>query len=206
MSRMMRAWHIMPKFGVALGAAAKCGSTMLAKMVQGNHRLPVADARHGRECWSLIPLGCYRVAIVRDPVSRFGSLYANIQQRKRSDQNFYKQLEGLSPWDCFDKLIKLSPDLTYDFHFQPQHLCLGPEGKIDRFVRLEHFTEWWKNNAPTELLRSWGDKIGKYNESKPVAVDEKTADRVRNRYREDQALWEKAWASSAICSGSKIPA
>ena len=151
----------------------------------------------------MIPQNCYRVAIVRDPVSRFALLYANIQQRKRSDQNFYKQLEGLSPWDCFDKLIQLSPDLTYDFHFQPQHLCLGPAEKIDRFVRLEHFTEWGQNNTPTPELRAWADKIGKHNESQPVVIDEKTADRVRNRYREDQALWEKAWASSAASSASE---
>src|SRR3990167_398564 len=190
MPRLMRSWHIVPKWDVALGAAAKCGSTMLATLVQGHHRIPVADARHGRECWSVIPAGMYRVAIVRNPVDRFASLYANIQQLKREPANFYKQLEGLSPWDCFDELIQLSPDLTYEFHFQPQHLCLGPGEKIDRFVRLEHFTNLWANNAPAPARGATPLQI---NESMPVEIDEKTEDRICNRYREDLALWENAW-------------
>ena len=186
----MQCWHIIPSWSAALGAAAKCGSTMLAKLVQGRHRLSVADARHGRECWSVIPREYLRVAIIRHPVDRFASLYANIQQRKREPANFYKQLEGLSPWDCFGKLIQLSPDLTYEFHFQPQHLCLGPAEKIDCFVRLEHFNEWWANNAPEPARAATPLRT---NESLPVEIDEKTEDRICNRYREDLALWEQAW-------------
>lgn len=185
--RVMRAWHICPKWEMAFGAAAKCGSTMLANWVAANgaHRLNVPDARHGRECWSIIPEDYERVAIVRHPVDRFASLYANVQQRKRSDQNFYKQLEGKSPWDFFDRLLELSNDLLYDFHFQPQALCLGPH--VDTAIRLESFAEW-VNSCMPDVRRP-----KQVNESKPVEIDDKTAARVLNRYRDDLALWEGAW-------------
>lgn len=189
--RVMKAWHICPKWDLALGAGAKAGSTMLAKFVQANKvaRLPLADQRYGRECWSMIGPTMRRVAIVRHPVDRFASLYANIQQRPREPMNFYKQLEGLSPWDCFDKLIQLSPDLTYDFHFQPQTLQLGP--KIDLAVRLEDFSVWVAQALPSTVVQPTRE-----NTSTPVEIDDRTAARVKNRYRDDLRLWEKAWASS----------
>jgi hypothetical protein len=186
MSRVMRAWQICPTWSLALGAAAKCGSTMLAAFVGANkaRRLNVPDARYGREDWSVIPGSYRRLLIVRHPVERFASLYANIQQRKREPANFYKQLEGLSPWDCFDKLLTLSPDLSYDFHFQPQYLVAGP--REPELVRLEHFESW----VAAELPSAFPPK--RANESQPVEIDEKTAARVCNRYREDLNLWEKA--------------
>ena len=193
--RVMRAWQICPTWSLALGAAAKCGSTMLAAFVTANvaRRLNVPDARYGREDWSMVPRSYRQIFIVRHPVDRFASLYANIQQRKREPANFYKQLEGLSPWDCFDKLLTLSPDLNYDFHFQPQHFAVGalkPE-----FVRLEDFDRWVARELPNVIQPK------RTNESRPVEIDERTAARVANRYRQDLALWENAaWVSSADSS------
>jgi hypothetical protein len=185
--RVMRAWHICPKWQMAIGAAAKCGSTALAKAIEANsaHRLPVLDARHGRECWSVVPPSYRKVFIIRHPVDRFASLYANIQQRKRSDQNLYKQLEGLSPWDCFDRILENWNDLTYDFHFQPQSLCMGPPGGVE-LVRLENFEKWWAVNLPDARPPR------KMNESSAVELDDRTADRVINRYREDLEFWRRA--------------
>lgn len=199
----MRAWQICPKWQMAIGAAAKCGSTMLADLVQANsaRRLNVPDARQGRECWSMVPKSYRKVFVVRHPVSRFLSLYANIAQRKREPMNFYKQLEGLSPWDCFDKLIQLSPDLMYDVHFQPQHVAAGhqPEGASEvEYVRLESFRDWWKEQMPDTIQPRAG-----LNASVPVdlrLLDDKTAARVKKRYEFDLGLWEKAWASSADSS------
>lgn len=196
----MRAWQICPKWDMAFGAAAKCGSTMLARLVETNgaRRLNVPDARQGRECWSVVPKSYRSVFLVRDPVARFASLYANIQQRKREPMNFYKQFEGLSPWDCFDKLLQASPDLMYDVHFQPQYLSVGilrPE-----YVRLEDFEAWWPLHGPAGAI---GPK--KANASaKTVAIDDKTAERVREQYKQDQSLWERSWASS-INSSARTP-
>jgi hypothetical protein len=171
---------------------------MLAAFVGANkaRRLNVPDARYGREDWSMVPRSYRQVFIVRHPVDRFASLYANIQQRKREPANFYKQLEGLDPWSCFDQLLELSPDLDYDFHFQPQHYAVGvlePE-----YVRLEDFERWVARELPAAI------KPERLNESRPVDIDEDTAARVAHRYQQDLTLWENAaWDSSV---GFSIPA
>jgi hypothetical protein len=184
----MRAWHICPKWRMALGAAAKCGSTMLAKFVEANgaHRLPVKDARYGRECWTRIPSSYRAVMVVRHPVDRFMSLYANVQERKRQDQNFYKQLEGLSPSAFLDKLVKVSPDLMADFHFQQQTTIEPPNRDVEH-VRLEHFDRWVAQNLPYAVRpRPANESTGGY------PVSEELVQRVIAYYLDDFALWEKA--------------
>jgi len=193
----MKAWQICPKWQMAFGAAAKCGSTMLAKFVENNRarRLNVPDARYGRECWSLIPRDYRAIMIVRHPVERFASLYANIQQRKREPMNFYKQLEGLSPWECLDTLIQLSPALDYDFHFQPQ-TSIVPARRTE-FVRLEDFEGWVRRTLP----HAFAPRSENRSES-PVEIDSRTADRVLNRYRADFEMWQQAGVEPAAIAAA----
>lgn len=191
--RVMRAWQICPKWSMALGAAAKCGSTMLARLVQANsaRRLNVPDARQGRECWSVVPNTYRKVFIVRHPVDRFFSLYSNVQQRPREATNFYKQLEDLNPTRFLDRLLELSPDLTYDFHFQPQALAAGALNL--ELVRLEAFEEWWQKRGPQGSIPP-----KKANESDPEEYAEAKiylAARLADLYRDDLAMWERAWES-----------
>lgn len=184
----MKVWYICPKWQLALGAGAKCGSTMLAKFVQANKaaRMPTADPRHGRECWSMIGPSMPRIAIVRHPVDRFASLVANIQQRAREHGNFYKQFEGMTPADMLDRMLEVG--LEYEFHMQPQVLQLGP--KIDQAVDLVHFKAWCEQHLPQHVAPTVE------NASDPVDIDARTAERVCEAYAADFALWERAWASS----------
>lgn len=191
----MKAWHICPKWGIALGAAAKCGSTMLAKFVQDNRagRLQLPDARHARECWSMIGNSMRRVAIVRHPVKRFASLVANIQQRAREHGNFYKQFEGMTPADMLDRMLEVG--LEYEFHMQPQVLQLGP--KVDQAVNIESFADWCAQNLPYPVVPP-----GVENASTPVEIDARTAERVCVAYASDLRLWENAWASSTFSASA----
>jgi hypothetical protein len=181
----MRCWHLCPDRGIALGAAAKCGSTALTKLVKANE----PNATGVRMGWSDVPQGFETVAVVRHPIDRFASLYANIQERPRSRWNFYAQFEGLSPWYCFDKLLEVDNSLTYDFHFQAQSLCLGP--RLDVVVRLEHFAGWWIGRYPDSVAPEQLNMT-----RNRVELDDRTQDRVMNRYRDDLALWERAYAGT----------
>lgn len=183
--RVMRAWHICPKYGTAFGAAAKCGSTMLADLIQRNvaHRLPVADARHGRECWSVIPQSYRRVMIVRDPVSRFESLLTNIRERKRDPNNYFSQFEGLDPAETLAAMLENG--LDHDFHTQPQ-VRIKPPGDVI-LVRLEAFADWWKASYPDE------QQPKRLNESKSVGrLSPFVADLVESAYAADMDLYLQA--------------
>jgi hypothetical protein len=131
--------------------------------------------------------------IIRHPAERFASLYANIQQRQREPMNFYKQLEGLSPWDCFDKLIQLSPGLSYDFHFQPQSSII-PARPV-HFVRLEDFAGWVAQSLPNAVP----PKVLNASDT-AVAIDDKTRDRVINRYKADFEFWEQAGSATNVAA------
>jgi hypothetical protein len=183
----MRAWHVCPSLGLTIGAAAKCGSSTLSALMEGKHWLAdqgkVAD--YSRVYAEQTPKHYRTVMVVRDPVARFLSLYANIQQRERSKQNFYAQFEQKEP---FDVLLGLNDKgLDYDFHCQPQYRILPAKREVE-YVRLEDLGAWWTANYPHT------DQPTKENQSEPLGeLDYKTATLVKKLYRQDLELWEKAW-------------
>lgn len=200
----MRAWHVCHEWKLALGASAKCGSTMLADLVQRSSATPARDARYHRRDFTGVPSRYDLVYIVRHPVARFLSLYRNIQERPRDPLNFYKQLEGLEPLPCFERLLELSPDLTYDFHFQPQTLALGPLSGSQQLtiVRLEAFADWWRREGPKGAAQpKWLNKSVRDVASWPNGL----AEAVKAKYQDDYRLWEGAWDLSHAFSARATP-
>jgi hypothetical protein len=181
--RVMRAWHACPRWNIALGAAAKCGSTTLARLVADNDICKAADPRLVRVGRSDVPKGLETVAVIRHPVDRFASLYANIQQRHRSRNNYYAQFEGLGPSAVLDRIIECG--IENEFHTQRQCLALG---EYATGVRLEAFGRWFAARFPDAVPPQH------LNESRQVDIDDRTAERVLSWYARDFKLWEAAHA------------
>lgn len=193
--RVMRGWLISPKWNLAIGAAAKCGSTSLAQLFRRNSalRLNVPDARHGRECWSVVPKSYRRVGVIRHPVPRFLSLWHNVQERKRGGaNNFYNQFVGKSPEELLDGIEKAG--LDYEFHFQPQYR-IGFEELEAEMVRLVDLNAWWELNRPAGAtgMPVENTSVGHVPDADTLA--DPIADRVCALYERDLRLWESAWAS-----------
>ena len=180
MPRVMRAWHLIPDRKLAIGASAKCGSTALKTELTGDTQLGCVLDGH-RVDFSGIPVGYHKVGIVRHPVARQRSLYANIQERERTPTNFYKQFEGKSQWDVFDGIIQAG--LGYDVHFHPQW-WIGLKN-ADELVPLEDLSNWWEETFGY-MLPVKNDSKGHYPE------DPETDARVLSRYQTDLRLWERA--------------
>lgn len=190
----MRAWHICPKWQMAIGAAAKCGSTMLADLVYKNraHRISVQglsgirSARQGRECWSTIPAYYRVVMIVRDPIIRFASLLANIKERKRSDTNFYKQFEGLSTLEAARLLEKVGTE--HDIHVHPQS-SVAPRGREFETVKLEWFDKWWGLEFPDAAQP---ERLNP-SQNLPEIEYPEAWNIVNDLYKDDVEVWQNAW-------------
>ena len=188
---------------MALGAAAKCGSTTLAHLVVENNAgvLVLHDARYNRKCWSLVPKGYRQIGVVRHPVARFWSLYENVQSRKRSASNFYAQFEGKSPLQLLDAI---SADLDYDFHFQPQGR-IGLNRPCVELVRLEALNEWWDKNRPEGATgmpaANQGGGLAPADHDTTAVV----APLVCELYADDYALWERAYGNPSPSTNSARP-
>ena len=154
----MKAWIVRPDF--AIGTSAKAGCTSLRKFFElpSNVRIRFEDVKSN-----------LKIGIIRNPVKRFWSLYANIQERKRGHNNFYKSLEGKTPKHV---LQALQQNWLHDVHYDPQYLIGLNE--VDYLIRLEDCFWLPKENASN---KNWdnGD-LGVFN-------------RIRSMYREDWDLW-----------------
>jgi hypothetical protein len=194
--RVMRGWLISPKWELAMGAAAKCGSTSLAQLFKANAalRLNVPDARHGREDWSMVPRSYRIVGVVRHPVPRFLSLWHNVQERKRGGaNNFYNQFVGHGPEALLEGIQKAG--LEYEFHFQPQYL-IGHEQLGAELVRLMNLNDWWVQNAPAGAtgMPVENKSIGHSPDADTLAHP--LAPAICQLYARDLDLWERAWSSA----------
>ena len=187
----MRAWTVCPKWRMALGAAAKCGSTTISQLTIADRKFPGKRERNGREDWTAVPTRGYRVVgIVRHPVARFWSLFGNIQARFRGAHNLYKQLEGRDPHYVLDTFER---DLDYDFHYQPQYRIGLLDSPKTELVRLESLDIWWSVNRPEGAPAMPRANRG---EGGLAPADDYLATRIGELYAADLALWERAYAGS----------
>lgn len=194
--RVMRCWLPTKSWGLALGAAAKCGSTSLREAVLDNGQNHLAygkPAQNHRTDFSEIRKHFRTIGVVRHPVERFYSLYSNVQERfeGRSDQNFYKQFEGERPGELFEAILA---DPDKDFHFQPQHR-IGL-GDADEVIRLEDLSTWWSyvlpDAKPIKDLNS-----SEYTWRSPASRDTRLEAEICELYSTDLILWEGAeWQDS----------
>jgi len=183
---MMRAWHLIPEKQMAIGAAAKCGSTSLRKVIQGSEELGCSIDQE-RVPETAIPKGYTRIGIVRHPVARYYSLWNNVQERPRSRQNYYAQFEGKDPEEMLDGILRVG--LDHDVHTQPQYL-IGLE-KATALVRLENLGAWWEKVMGTEFPHRNASKgLAMYNSQDSLSK------RVLGVYPTDYTFWEEADAGS----------
>lgn len=175
-----------PDYGIAWVAPAKSGSSMLRQLTIDNHIYPdvtdLKSARHKRIGTASVPAGLWRIGVVRHPVSRFYSLWRNVQERPRSEKNFYKRFEGLSPRQMWDEL-KVMP--FTDYHFQPQWM-VGLY-TADQLIRLEDFDDWFITTF-SELVPPQHLNVSVRPYERDPSIDEE----VLEEYRQDFELWERA--------------
>lgn len=160
--RPFRAWIVRPDYAIA--ASAKCGSQSLLAY----YNLEKFDRFAEEEVPAKLP----KIGIVRNPIDRFWSLYANIQDRKRSHKNFYAQLEGKSPVEVFKAL---EHNWLHDIHYHPQYL-IGLKS-ADYLIRLEDSIFLPHKNSSENSYRE--HIVGLEN-------------RIRSAYADDFRLWEQA--------------
>ena len=189
MIRVMRGWQDCQVWKIAIGCAAKCGTTSLARMAfesRARRIIPIgwSGMRQQRIDFSLIPKGYYKIGVVRHPLDRFYSLVMNIRERTRGKNNFYKQCEGLDVAGIWEIISK---DLDYDYHFQPQYR-VGID-KADVLVKLDHLNEWWDSNKPKGARDM---PIENSSSGKGVEPQKEVMASVLKAYETDLKLWERA--------------
>ncbi len=193
-------WFVVVPWELAIGAAPKVATRSILFSI-AKHFQPDATYEsvspsewftigktHGfhryrpHEAHKRIPRKFHRVAIVRDPVERFASLW-RCQIRDKitgilGDLNF--------------SVIRTPEDLIQAVHNHPlgnvhwshQHLFLKNAHEI---VRFEDFPAWWVNHFGEE-----GPVLQHVNTTQgQTDIVEATASRVRNHYEQDQRIYDE---------------
>jgi hypothetical protein len=111
----LRFWWNFHRTGVSVGAVPKCGNTTIKRAAQAAKRAPRTE----------FPQLETRYFIVRDPISRFQSFFANkIAQRGIRGTVDYSQY-GRTPAEVFRSIVE--GKIPSDAHWVPQTVLLGDE-------------------------------------------------------------------------------
>ena len=173
----MRHWALMPGPRIALGASKKCGSRSLLHIAGDFKRVNFED----------IPTGLIRIGIIREPVSRFISLYLHARRgfNFRATIDFYKPHLYAGVEEFWEGI---APRLDEDEHCLPQYK-IGLL-QADQIIRLDDLTEWCKNVGfvhPHLNQRPKGT-ARRYT----VDMTPELESKIRAAYAQDLSIWENA--------------
>ena len=184
--RPLRAWNLIPPHNLALGAAAKAGTTSLTKLTASFLGGDYREWRKERKFFGQIPKEMNKIGVIRHPVSRFYSLYANTQERPRSPNNLYAAVERRGPEALFELIV--DKGVYYDVHFHPQHSVGLVE--VDTLVRLESLEDWWEKNKQEGFPPLPVSNRSSYKGLLPLPSQLVTS--ISKLYERDMLLWEAA--------------
>ncbi len=172
-------WWYCPRWNIILGCAPKCGSTSLFKVLRDNNISVWNPEGHN---WN-----AYAVWIVREPVSRFTSLWKD------------KCRDGDPLWDDGQDyvLLDMNPEQLMDFietgpmkdsHWATQTSLCGRS--VNEIVPLDKFTAWWNDRGFPEMSTQ--------NESEgDILLSTELITRILDHYSKDVALYNAATENEA---------
>jgi hypothetical protein len=174
-------WFVIPQWNITIGAAAKVGTCTLKDFMQGN----------SIEC-DYVPH--HKVTnnvhfIVRDPVSRFESLWRNKCRdghggtyNEKTQYPIWRKLHHATP----DELMDYIEAGNTDAHWMHQTKVLG--GLDAKLIPLTMLDFWWKQSGLGDLLPYRANTTVKDD----TVFSDELIQRVLTFYAEDVILHNKA--------------
>jgi hypothetical protein len=167
-------WWYVPQWNACFGCAPKCGSTSLFKAI----------SEHNLESWNPQPheRESYSVWIVREPVSRFKSLW---KHKCRDEDVLWLDdeeplLAGMSPVELMDYIEEHPTD---DKHWSTQTSQCG--SWVNELIPLEKLSKWWRAQGLPEM-EVRGSTVG------VIEISEELEARVLEFYKKDVVLYQQA--------------
>lgn len=189
-------WIEVPKMGLYINQAAKCGNTALYRALC-NHlgvKLPEDERRgtrriKGSEVFVRYPWQLDKpypkIAVIREPFARFESLWKN---KARDEGTGCRQIWRMSPQELAEYLSAKSV-INANSHWQPQASGISDRWLPEtRLIPLDRWAEeGWPQISPTE----YPSKPFHRNATEGC-VPGYDKIRVRQIYSKDFDLWEQA--------------
>lgn len=161
-------WYYFPEWKFTILAPPKCGSTAIKQFIYMNEK-DVMSLRQHQVIGKV-------VFVVRDPLSRFCSLWRN-KCRDGAKIGDRWPIKGMTPTE----LMNYIESGERNVHWTPQYKMFGklkPE-----FVPLEYLDDWWSDNGYGTL--------GRFNVTEKDDVVDINPKRVIDYYSKDMELYTK---------------
>ena len=169
-------FFVIPRWGLALGAPPKCGSTSIKRAL--DHSKVDYEIKYAHQLPDRLPV----VFIVRHPLDRFKSLW-RFRCVPGGDMvhGTGRDLHGMTPAQ-FWRYIRKAPA---DNHWVSQTKLL--EGREATLVRLDDLEKWWDLGTPSKV------PLLRYNETTgDCPTDAKLEAAILEHYADDVKLFEEA--------------
>ena len=178
-------WFVVPQWNIVLGASAKVGTCTLKKFMQVEG-IECNYIPHNLVAKSSLPNIYF---VVRDPVSRFQSLWRN----KCRDGHGGK-FSPSTRYPTWRTLHKASPETLMDFiedgntdaHWMNQSKVLS--GLPANLIPLEYLDEWWETQGFGDL-RSCKSNVSVKDDTE---FSDELIERIKVFYADDVSLYNKA--------------